>query len=192
MNVLVVTCHPLESSLVAAVGDAVRSTLDGSRHTVRIRDLYADGFEARMSADERREHKLPHAADAVADYANELRWCEHLVLVYPTWWSGPPALLKGWIDRVWVRGVAWELPEGSNRIRGRLTNVRRITAVTTYGSSKAVNALEGEAGKRLVRRTLRSLCHPLCRTRWIALYGVDTSTPEQRQRFLRRVRRAVR
>ena len=100
-------------------------------------------------------------------------------------------MLKGWIDRVWVRGVAWELPDGATRLRPLLRNVRRIVAVTTHGSSKWMNALEGEAGKRVVTRSLRVLCHPACRTSWIALYGVDHASPEQRTRFLERVERRL-
>ena len=49
-------------------------------------------------------------------YCDDLRWCDTLVFVYPTWWSGQPAMLTGWLDRVLVRGVAWELPDGASRI----------------------------------------------------------------------------
>ena len=64
-------------------------------------------------------------------------------------------------------------------------------AITTHGSSKLVNATEGEAGKRMVTRTLRAVCHPLARTTWLAMYGVDTSTAAQRQAFLDRVERKL-
>ena len=114
------------------------------------------------------------------------------MLVYPTWWSGQPAMLKGWMDRVWVRGVAWDMPAGANRVKARLTNVRRLIAITTHGSSKWVNALEGEGGKRTVTRTLRSVCHPLARTAWIAMYGVDTSSDDDRRSFLDRIERKLR
>ena len=79
------------------------------------------------------------------------------------------------MDRVWVDGVAWDLPAGADRIDRRLKNVRRLVAVTTHGSSKWVNAVEGESGKRTLTRSLRAMCHPLARTTWIAMYGIDTS-----------------
>ena len=66
-------------------------------------------------------------------YADDLRWAQALVFVYPTWWSGQPAMLKGWIDRVWVAGVAWELPPGADMLKQLLTNVRRIVVVTNNG-----------------------------------------------------------
>lgn len=184
MNVLVVYCHPDAASFTAAIRDAAVEALRSAGHVVQVRDLHGSGFDPVFSADERRTHKTEGASAEVGEYVAELRWCEHLVLVYPTWWSGQPAMLKGWVDRVWVRGVAWELPVGSNRVQARLKNVRRITAVTTHGSPKWINALEGEAGKRTMTRSLRAMCHPLTRTKWIAMYGVDTSTPRDREAFI--------
>lgn len=189
MNTLVVYCHPDPDSFTAAIRDVVVETLTAGGHDVRVRDLYGEGFDARFSAEERRTHLTPGPHQSVAAHAEELHWCAHLVLVYPTWWSGQPAMLKGWMDRVWVRGIAWELPIGAKRVKARLTNVHRITAVSVHGSSKWVNVVEGEGGKRSVTRSLRSLCHPFARSSWIAMYGVDTSSPEQRVAFLAKVRR---
>ena len=191
MNVLVVYCHPDPTSFTAAIRDATVETLTSAGHTVRLRDLYASGFDPKFSAAEYRTHRTEGVAPTLHEYATELRECEHLVLVYPTWWSGQPAMLKGWMDRVWVRGVAWDMPAGANRVRARLTNVRRLTAITTHGSSKWVNALEGEGGKRTVTRSLRALCHRLARTDWIAMYGVDTSTQDERDAFIGRVRKKL-
>ncbi len=142
------------------------------------------GFHPELSAEEHRAHIVPGVGDDLAEHAADLQWCDTLVLVYPTWWSGQPAMLKGWIDRVWASGVAWELPEGANKLRPMLGNIRRIVAVTTHGSSKLVNALEGEAGKRTVTRSLRSMCHPFTRTYWLAFYGIDTSSDDARRAFL--------
>ena len=186
MNTLVVYCHPDPTSFTAAVRDVVVDALSGRGHDVRVRDLYGEGFDPRFSADERRTHLHAGPHPSMSDHADELHWCQHLVLVYPTWWSGQPAMLKGWMDRVWVRGVAWELK--SDRVKARLTNVRRITAVTTHGSSKWVNMLEGEGGKRTATRSLRAVCHRFARTAWIAMYGMDTASQADRDAFLRRVR----
>ena len=187
MNTLVVYCHPDPTSFTAAGRDVVVDALSGRGHDVRVRDLYGEGFDPRFSADERRTHLHPGPHPSVSDHADELHWCQHLVLVYPTWWSGQPAMLKGWMDRVWVRGVAWELKSDA-RVKARLTNVRRITAVTTHGSSKWVNMLEGEGGKRTATRSLRAVCHRFARTAWIAMYGMDTASQADRDAFLRRVR----
>jgi NAD(P)H dehydrogenase (quinone) len=192
VNTLVVHCHPNGESLGAAARDRIVAALTAAGHDVRVTDLYADSFNPVLSARERERHLEPGPDPSVAGHARDLQWCHHLVLVYPTWWSGPPAMLKGWIDRVWVRDVAFDLPSESSRVHARLRNVRRITVVTTHGSSKFVNAVEGEAGKRLVRRTLRAVCHPLARTRWVAMYGVDTAGADRRAAFLDRVAKKVR
>ena len=193
MNVYVVVCHPSPDSFTAAAFRQVVESLGD--HNVRISDLYADDFRPELSAAEHAAHLTATAGAGRPDiepYVANLQWCEALVLVYPTWWSGQPAMLKGWFDRVLVNGVAWSLPHGAKRIRPMLGNIRRIVVVTSHGSSKLINSLQGEGGKRVVTRTLRSLCHPLTRTKWIALYGIDRCTDQQRQQFLSEIGRQMR
>jgi NAD(P)H dehydrogenase (quinone) len=187
VRTLVVYCHPDPDSFTAAVLKRVLDALAAAGHDVRVSDLYADGFDPIFSAEERRHHLDPGAEPSVERYTDDLRWCEHLVLVYPTWWSGQPAMLKGWLDRVWVRGVAWDLPPGANRVRPMLHNIHRLSVVTSHGSSKWLNALQGEPGKRTVMRTMRSLCSHRAHSKWVALYDIDRSTDGDRQRFLDRV-----
>jgi NAD(P)H dehydrogenase (quinone) len=187
VKTLVVHCHPDPESFTAAVRDRAVAALRDRGDEVRLTDLYACGFDPVLSAHEQARHLEPGPDPSVADHAADLQWCERLVLVYPTWWSGQPAMLKGWIDRVWVAEVAFELPPDSTRIRPRLRNVRRIVAITTHGSTKLVNALEGEVGKRMMTRTLRAVCHPLVRTSWIALYGIDSASDATKAAFLDRV-----
>lgn len=191
MRVLVVHCHPNPASLVAAAKDRVLAGLGHGRNEVRLVDLYADGFDPAMTAHERRTHKEPGIAPELQRYADDLAWAEALVLVYPTWWSGQPAMLKGWFDRVWVAGVAWELPEGANIIRPLLTNIRRIVVVTTHGSPKYMNALEGETGKRVAFRSIRAMCSKRTRTTWCAIYGLDTADHAERVAWLERVERTA-
>jgi len=191
MRVLVVFSHPNPESLAGAALASVLAGLARTDHEVRVTDLYADGFEPVMSADERLSHAEPGVGRELQRYADDLAWAEALVLVYPTWWSGQPAMLKGWIDRVWVAGVAWELPEGTNILRPLLHNVRRIVVVTTHGSSKLTNALQGEAGKRTVTRSIRTMCSRRTRTTWCALYGLDTIDDAKRTAFLDRVERTL-
>jgi NAD(P)H dehydrogenase (quinone) len=192
MRTLVVHCHPDPESFTAAVRDRAVDVLRDRGDEVRLTDLYAVRFDPVLSAREAARHLEPGADPSVADHAADLQWCQRLVLIYPTWWSGQPAMLKGWIDRVWVKDVAFDLPPDSNRIQPKLRNVRRIVAITTHGSSKFVNALEGEVGKRMMTRTLRAVCHPLVRTKWIALYGIDTASEHRKTAFLDRVEKKLR
>ena len=192
MRTLVVHCHPDPESFTAAVRDRAIDALRQRGDEIRLTDLYAMGFNPVLSEREQARHLEPGPDPSVADHAADLLWCQRLVLIYPTWWSGQPAMLKGWFDRVLVKDVAFELPPDSNRIHAKLRNVRRIVAITTHGSTKLVNVLEGEVGKRMVTRTLRAVCHPLTRTTWLAMYGMDTATAEQRRAFLDKIGRALR
>ncbi len=188
MKTLVIYCHPTPDSFACAVRDAALEALRIGGHEVRLTDLYAEGFDPVFSADDHLHHlDDPSTKPEVAVHGANLRWCESLVLIYPTWWAGQPAMLKGWIDRVWINGVAWQLPQGSRRLRPLLRNIGHLQVITTHGSSKWINALEGEGGKRTALRSLRVLCRPTCRVNWLAMYNIDRSTPEQRDRFLRRV-----
>jgi putative NADPH-quinone reductase len=192
VRVLVVHAHPSRESLSGHLLDRVLAGLGRAGHAVDVVDLYREGFEARMSAEERALHlEGPERKPWLEPHASLLRRAEAIVWVYPTWWSGPPAVLKGWIDRIWTEGVAYTYPPGARRLRPGLRNVRTLAVVTTHGSSRWVNRLEGEVGRRLVLRGLRVLCHPLCRRRWIALYGVDRASPDRIRRFADRVEEAM-
>ncbi|WP_040493713.1 NAD(P)H-dependent oxidoreductase [Ilumatobacter nonamiensis] len=183
-RVLVIHCHPATDAFISTALERVTAGLKESGADVRIHDLYREEFVPELSAAEHRAHLRPGVADDLDEHAEDLQWCDTLVLVYPTWWSGQPAMLKGWIDRVWASGVAWELPDGASRLRPRLRNVRRLVVVTSHGSSKLVNSLQGEGGKRTVFRSLRTMCHPLTRTHWLAFYGIDNASSDSRTRFL--------
>lgn len=192
MRTLVIYAYPVEISLTSAIRDAVLADLIAAQHEVRLRDLYAENFNPFLSAAERAlHHTSPSTRPELARDVEDLRWCEAIVFVYPTWWSGLPAMLKGWIDRTWMNEVAWVLPAGANTIRPRLTNITRLVAVTTHGSSKFLNALQGEPGKRTISRSIRVMCNTFCRARWIAYYGLDKSTVQDRQRHLETVGQRV-
>lgn len=191
-RVLVVFAHPSHESLNGAV---LARAVDGLRrggHDVRLRDLYAEEFDPRLTLAEKRGHlDAPATKPQLTRDFDDLQWCDTLVFVHPTWWGGQPAILKGWFDRAFAAGVAFTLPPGATNIRPALTNVRRIVSITTHGSPWHVNAVQGVPGRRIVNRGLRAVCHPLCRTSWVALYAVDRVSHGRRDRFLRRVERRV-
>ncbi len=188
MKILVIHAHPHQQSFNSALCDNVLRGLASGDHDVRIRKLNAENFDPCLSAEEWRAHlDPPETKPQLASHFDDLRWCEALVFVYPTWWGAQPAIIKGWMDRVLAHGVAWDLPDGANRLRPLLHNVRRIVTVTTYGSKWRVNAIQGVPGRRIINRSLRIICHPRCRTKWIAFYGTDSSKARQREVFSQRV-----
>lgn len=198
MNVLVVYAHPSKDSLCGTLFAAVCDEVERAGHQLRTHDLIAENFNPVFSAYERINHvgDLAQKLDQMPElrsHVEDLQWCDTLILVYPTWWSGQPAVLKGWFDRVLMNGVAWTLPEGKARLSPMLTNVRRLIVVTTHGSPKWVNMLQGEPGKRTVFRSVRLMFHIRTRCTWVGVYcmdRLDKSVP--RQRKITWVRRRVR
>lgn len=197
MKVLVVSAHPSNESFVGTLRTAVLEELTHMNHEIRHHDLYAEEFNPVFSAYERLNHvgdvemKLQNLPD-LRVHVQDIQWAEALVLVYPTWWSGQPAILKGWIDRVLMNEVAWVLPEGAARIRPLLTNIRKVVVVTTHGSSKLVNSLQGESGKRTAFRSIRLMFHKRTRCHWIGLYGLDRIPHRKRDTLITNVRRRIR
>jgi len=190
VRVHVVFAHPVADSYGAALRNTVVSALEEAGHAVDLLDLYAEGFDPVLSRQAHALHRAgPETKPEIAAQASSVQEADALVFVYPTWWGGQPAMLKGWFDRVLVEGVAYTLPDGATRVRPKLLRVRRLVVITTHGSTKWINALQGEPGKRVILRGVRSLCHPLARGRWLALYGMDQADDTKRRRFLRRVER---
>lgn len=191
MRILVVFAHPVEESFGRAVYDRLTGALAQAGHEVRGLDLYAIGFDPVLSAAERRAYHSPGLNEAaVADQIAHIRWAEGLIFVYPTWWYSLPAMLKGWIDRVWVPFVTFDLPEGLQPIRGRMQNIRLLGGVSTYGSPWWwMRFVVGDPGRRIVMRGIRPLCHRRCRTFWLGHYRMDSSTTGSREAFLARVER---
>ena len=193
MRALVVYCHPDPESFTAAVRDLICARLADAGAEVRLLDLYARGFEGALSRAEWRGYlDSPANRAPVAEDADALEWCDTLIFVYPTWWYGLPAVLKGWLDRVMLPDVAFLMPDGVNRtIRPGLTHITRLGVFTTCGASRWLTFLVGAPGKRTLLRGVRLLCARGCRTAFAAHYLMDSSTPESRAAHLGRVGRAM-
>ncbi len=175
---LIVVNHPNPDSLVRAALERVTRGIERSGLEMRVIDLDAEHFDPRLTLHEKQHHlDDPVTKPGHEAHIDALQWATRLVLIYPTWYGGPPARLKGWLDRVWMTDVAYRLPEGATRIVANLRNIRSIEIVTTHGSGRLVNLVQGEPGRLMLLRTIRLLCHPLCRRRWRAIYGVDSADP---------------
>lgn len=188
---LVVHCHPREGSLTAAVRDLVLGRLEAAGAETRLTDLYARGYDPRLSATEHETYlDGPAEGSEVLRDCDDLRWCDTLIFTYPTWWYGTPAMLKGWIDRSLAPGIAFHMPGPDSRdIRPGLVNIRRLGCFTTCGASRWLTAWVGAPGRRTVLRGVRLVCHPRVRTAFAAHYLMDSSTPESRAAHLRLVAR---
>ncbi len=189
MRVLVVHAHPVPESFNGALHRAAVARLAAAGHAVDDCDLYAEGFDPRLSADERRGyHAVPDNRAPVAGHVERLLAAEGLVLVYPVWNFGFPAILKGWFDRVFLPGVSFRLEAG--RVRPSLTNIRRLAAVTSYGGPRLRAMLVGDPPRRLVTRVLRGATG-FAPTSYLAHYDMNRSTDASRAAFLARVEAAM-
>lgn len=190
---LVVVAHPCDDSFCHAVADAAERGLLAGGHTIDRIDLSAEGFRAAMSRDERDAYDSddPIIDAQVAEHARRLQAADVLVFVYPTWWAGLPAVLKGWLERVMVPGVGFRFDEQTGKVRPGLTHVRRIVGISTYGSPKWYVTLVNDAGRRILTRALRMSCGWRARPTWMGLYALDTTTDSDRARFLAGVERKL-
>jgi len=191
MRVLVIYAHPLADSFAAALHRAVVETLRRGGHEVDDCDLYAERFDPVLTPAERRAYNTPTPdLSGVAEHVTRLKAAEALVLCYPTWWYGLPAILKGYFDRVWAKDVAFTLPQGGGAIRPALTNITKIAVVTTYGAPWwLIRLVLRDPVRAAVLGGLGRLCGHGPR-QWLALYNIDAATPARCAKFLARVERA--
>ncbi len=113
------------------------------------------------------------------------------MFVYPTWWSGLPAILKGWLERVMVPGVGFRFDERTHKVRPGLGQVRHIIGISTYGSPRSYVRLINDNGRRTLTRALRMSCGFRARPTWLGFYAIDTSTLAAREEFAARVEREM-
>ncbi|MDB5483206.1 MAG: dehydrogenase [Caulobacteraceae bacterium] len=194
MRVHVVFAHPSSASFAGAVRDRVVRALIARGHEVDELDLYAAGFDPVLTPGEWTAHVQGGANLAgIGPEVERLRKADALVLVFPTWWFGMPAILKGWFDRVWAPGVAFHLPPRGGPLRRGLTNIRSFAVVTTHGSPWWVIALGlGNPGKTVLMRGIAPLLAPGAAIRFLALYDMDRAGRPRLERFLEGVERAFR
>jgi putative NADPH-quinone reductase len=189
MRALVLFAHPCAESFSSALHGVVVERLAARGWEVDDCDLYAEGFQPVLTAEERRGyHDTAGNTAPVADHVARLRRAQALVVVFPVWNYGYPAILKGYFDRVFLPGVSFAMRDGL--VVPALQNLRRIAAVTTYGGTWWRSTLAGDPPRKLVTRQLWGLARPE-RLRYLALYDMNRATAQDRAGFLARVGREM-
>lgn len=192
MRVLVILAHPCCNSFNHAIGEAAVHVLEAEGHQVVFHDLYAEGFDPILGWEE-----IPKGSQidgTIAMHCRDLVEAEGIIVVHPNWWGMPPAMLKGWVDRVIRPGVAYEFLEGDSGDgvpRGLLH--ARIALVFNTSNTPPQRELEafGDPLQTLWKNCIFGLCGIEDFSR--KSYGVVvTSTEEQRQAWLDDVRETVR
>jgi putative NADPH-quinone reductase len=186
---LVVFAHPCAESFSASLHRVVVDRLTARGWEVDDCDLNAEGFNPVLSEAERRGyHDVGPNIAPVADYVDRLRAAQALVLVFPVWNFGYPAILKGFFDRVFLPGVSFRLEEG--KVRPNLTHIRKLAAVTTYGGTRLRAILAGDPPRHVVKRAVWHVTRPDT-LKYLALYDMNRATDSTRAAFLTRVGREM-
>ena len=185
MRTMVVFNHPYEGSYCAAVRDAVVSGLKRGGTTVDVLNLDLDGFDPVMSTEELAGFAKGIATDPkVLDYQARISAADHLVFIFPIWWELMPALTKGFMDKVLLKGFAYEEAGNPPRFVNQLTNIRTVTLITTmtipnfiykYWFGNAVKKAFFTGGFRKIG---------IKKTEWISLDSVKSVPQEKRIKWL--------
>jgi NAD(P)H dehydrogenase (quinone) len=190
MRVLVLYAHPVEASFVAALHRRVVETLRSHGHEVDDCDLNVEGFDPVLSTQDRIDYNNTSLNRMrVAPYVDRLLAAESLVLVFPVWNEGFPAILKGFFDRVFLPGVSVEM-KADGSCNPSLRNVKKLAAVCTYGLDHLRTMIAGDPPRRVVKRMLRSLVCPHASCEYLGHYDMNHTTPDRRARFLSKVKLA--
>jgi len=183
MKILVILAHPNPASFNAAIAQTVVQTLEAAGQTVLFHDLYAEGFDPVLPAAE----VQPNAAlpPQVAAHVADLVAAEGIVIIHPSWWGQPPAILKGWLDRTLRLGVAYHLPGplGAGMPQGLLK--AQIAVVFTTSNTPPLREIDlyGDPLQNIWENCVFRVCGV---TRFLRknFAIMATSTPEQRQQWL--------
>jgi NAD(P)H dehydrogenase (quinone) len=191
MRILYLYCHPLADSYHAAVRAAAVAALGKEGHEVDLCDLYAEGFEPVLTADMRREyHDTSLNQRGLEGQIARLRNAEALVVQFPTWCFGMPAMLKGYFDRLIMPGVAFDLSDPAH-VKPMLANIRTIHGIVTYGRPRHVAWYMGDPPRKAVTRYLPWFTGRQASTKYHALYHMNVATLAQREAFIAKVAAAM-
>ncbi len=193
MNILIVKSHPIATSLCSAFTERIRSKLIEMGHEVVLEDLYDKEFHPVLSSDERKTYyDKQYDLSAVEQEIQRLLKADALVLVFPTWWFGFPAILKGWFDRVWAPTVAYDHADDFGPIKPRLTKLKKALVVTTLGAPWWVDFLVMRKPlKRIFRTALLGACARNCRLKYLSFYKCEKIDDDRMASFKRKIDAAL-
>jgi putative NADPH-quinone reductase len=198
MRILLVLDHPYtlasaanirhQRSFSAAVAAAAIRGATGAGHQIDVIDLAADGFQPAMTRDDLAAWRQARTVDPqVSDYQRRLAQADHLVFVFPVWWEAMPAATKGFLDRVLVKGVAFEeLPNArGNPFRNLMTRLGGVTVMSVMTTpDKAYRWwYRDPLTKIMFKGTFAKI--GIQNLKWINYDRVAERTPVQRERMLR-------
>jgi NAD(P)H dehydrogenase (quinone) len=192
MRVLYIYCHPLPESYHAAIRARATKALNEAGHNVDLLDLYAEKFDPVLSEEGRRHyHDTSRNRIGLENYIARLTSAEVLVLQFPTWCFGLPAMLKGFFDRLIMPGIAFDISDPAH-VRPALRNIKHIVGIVTYGRPRYMAFWMSDPPRKIVKRYVRWFTGGAARADYYALYHMNVATDAQRAAFIERVERGMR
>lgn len=183
MKSLIIYAHPWDGSFNHAILEDVKALLRKQGKAVDVIDLYKDGFNPVMSPSDLRVFGRGEYSDPLAeDYVNRLKAADEVVFIYPLWWYGEPAMLKGFFDKVLLKGHTYEQVDFGIK---PLLNIKRSTLITTAAIDERslVDYFGDPLGKRLIHGIFGMV--GIANTEWLHCGGVHLE--EVRSDFLARI-----
>jgi putative NADPH-quinone reductase len=188
MHISVVLAHPDPRSFNHAIALAAVDELQRNGHQVAFHDLHAETFDPLLPAEE-----FPKGAfipPEIETHCQEIADADGIVIVHPNWWGQPPAILKGWVDRVIRPGVAYEFLDGDQG-EGVPVGLLKARAACVFNTSNTLPERENRVFGDPLERIWKNCIFDLCGVKVFyreTFSVVVTSSPEQRQAWLARVR----
>ncbi len=190
MNILAILAHPTPGSFNHAIAETVVHTLERMGHSGVFHDLYAEGFDPVLPSEE----ILGDDLDSVlSEHCEQLTNADGVVLVHPNWWGMPPAILKGWVDRVVRPEVAYRFDEDDSG-EGIPIGLLKAKAVVVFNTSNTPEMREQEAFGDPLERLWKDCIFDLCGVTEFHRRNftvVVTSTEEERKGWLGEVEEIV-
>ncbi len=189
MNISVVLAHPDKGSFNHAIALSAVEQIENNGHQVFFHDLYQEGFDPLLCSEE-----IPEAASLpviIADHCREIVEADGVVIVHPNWWGQPPAILKGWIDRVMRPGAAYTFQEGDSG-EGVPKGLLKAKAAIVFNTSNTEATREREVFGDPLETIWKNCIFGLCGVNRFhrRMFGVVvTSTEIQRKAWLDEVGR---
>ena len=191
MNISIILGHPIKDSFNHAIAETVRDALGENGNRIYFHDLYAENFNPVLPAGE--TLKGGTVAPDIQRYCGEIAVSDAIIIVHPNWWGQPPAILKGWVDRVLRPGVAYEFQEKDNGEGVPIGLLKAETAIVFNTSNTPLEREQkvfGDPLEQLWNNCIFDLCG--VKNIYRKMYGVVcTSTPEQREAWLKDVRHVL-
>jgi NAD(P)H dehydrogenase (quinone) len=190
---LIVLCHPAKTSLSHMIVQTIRASLHSRGTVVDLLDLYEDNFAPALTPEERANYyATAPALSAIAEHASRLSRADILILVFPTWWYGMPAMLKGWIDRTFAPTVAFDHSNDLGPIKPRLTNLKSVLVITTLGSPWWIDwFVMRRPVRRIFKTAIFGLCAPQAKFKMLSFYKAENPTPERVTSFTSKILKAL-